>query len=223
MPTALRGHGFLRHAHAKPWAWHPRSMTLMQVPAAKLVRLLGADQPADVRRATTVVLAELGLRDNEVSAAVRDALDDPESAVRLQAIHAVGKLRIDAALPHLLDRIRGGGPEAEQAAEAAVRLGAKGSKALQGLMPKVAPGLRRYIAAALASGGTGADAAALAMLREKDPNVVESAVRSLVGKIPTLTKAQHRALTDELLALAGGHAGDRRTRVALPPTTEAAI
>ena len=25
MPTALRGHVFdARHAHAKPWAWHPR-------------------------------------------------------------------------------------------------------------------------------------------------------------------------------------------------------
>src|SRR5215207_10080395 len=151
----------------------------MPVPAASLVRLLNPDQPADVRRSAAVVLAELGLRDTQVSAAVADALDDPEAAVRLQAIQAVGKLKIDAALPQLLDRIRGGGPEAEQSAEAAVRLGAKGTKALQALMPKVAPGLRRYIAAALASGGTGADAAALAMLRDKDPNVVESAVRSL--------------------------------------------
>jgi hypothetical protein len=84
-------------------------------------------------------------------------------------------------------------------------------------MPKVAPGLRRYIAAALASGGTGADAAALAMLRGKDPNVVESAVRSLVGKIPTLTKAQHRALTEELLHLAGNK------KAPLPTSTEAAV
>src|SRR5207249_8335453 len=115
----------------------------MPVAAASLVRLLRPDQTADVRRAAAVVLGELGLRDTPVSAAVIDALDDPESAVRLQAIQAVGKLKIDAALPQLLDRIRGGGPEAEQAAEAVVRLGAKGSKALQQLMPKVAPGLRR--------------------------------------------------------------------------------
>ena len=151
----------------------------MQLPAAKFVRLLHPDQPADVRRAAILVLAELGVRESDVAAAIRESLDDPDPAVRLQAIHAVGKLKIDAALPQLLERIRGGGTEAEQSAEAAVRLGAKGSKGLQELMPRVAPGLRRYIAAALASGGTGVDAAALTMLRDKDANVVESAVRSL--------------------------------------------
>ncbi|HEY1377928.1 MAG TPA: HEAT repeat domain-containing protein [Gemmataceae bacterium] len=189
----------------------------MPVATANLVRLLKTDQPADVRRAAAVVIAELDLRDAAVATAIREALDDPDPAVRLQAIQAVGRLKIDAALPQLIDRIRGGGPEAEQAAEAAVRLGSKGTKALQGLMPKVAPGLRRYIAAALASGGTGADAAALAMLRDKDPNVVESAVRSLVGKIPTLTPAQHRALTGELLTLAGNK------KAPLPASTEAAV
>src|SRR5947209_17057903 len=189
----------------------------MPVPAAKLVALLDSDRPADVRRAAVVVIAELDLRDNPVATALRKALDDPDPPVRLQAIQAVGKLRIDAALPQLLDRIRGGGPEAEQSAEAAVRLGAEGTRALQELIAKVAPGLRRHIAAALASGGTGADAAALAMLRDKDSNVVESAVRSLVGKIPTLTKAQHRALTDELLSLAGNK------KAPLPTTTETAV
>jgi HEAT repeat protein len=189
----------------------------MAIAASKLVNLLGPDQPADVRRAAVVVVAELGLRENDVAAAVREALDDPDGGVRLQAIQAVGKLKLDAALPQLLDRIRGGGAEAEQSAEAAVKLGAKGTKGLQALMPKVAPGLRRYIAAALASGGTGADAAALAMLRDKDPNVVESAVRSLVGKIPSLTKAQHRALTDELLSLAGNK------KSPLPASTQAAV
>jgi HEAT repeat protein len=192
-------------------------MTPMPVPAAKLVRLLRPDQPADVRRAAILVLAELGLREADAAAAIREALDDSDPTVRLQAIQAVGKLRVDAALPQLLERIRGGGPEAEQSAESAVRLGAKGSKGLQELMPKVAPGLRRYIAAALASGGTGSDAAALAMLRDKDANVVESAVRSLVGKIPTLTKAQHRALTDELLTLAGNK------KAPLAPSTETAV
>jgi hypothetical protein len=55
------------------------------------------------------------------------------------------------------------------------------------------------------------------MLRDKDPNVVESAVRSLVGKIPTLTAAQHRALTAELLDLSGNK------KAPLPPATEAAV
>lgn len=189
----------------------------MPVATSNLVRLLKTDQPADVRRSAVVVLTELDLREPAVATAVREALDDPDGGVRLQAIHAVGKLKIDAGLPQLLDRIYGGGPEAEQSAEAAVRLGAKGVKGLQQLMPKVAPGLRRYIAAALASGGTGADAAALAMLRDKDPNVVDSAVRSLVGKIPTLTAAQTKALTGELLDLAGNK------KSPLPPQTEAAV
>src|SRR6516164_354945 len=115
--------------------------------AANLVRLLRPDQPAEVRRSAILVLAELGIRETEIASAIRETLDDPDPAVRLQAIQAVGKLKVDAALPQLLDRIRGGGPEAEQSAEAAVRRGAKGAKALQELMPKVAPGLRRYIAA----------------------------------------------------------------------------
>jgi HEAT repeat protein len=189
----------------------------MPVSASKLVDLLQPEHPADVRRAAAVVLAELDLRESAVASGILEALDDPDSAVRLQAIQAVGKLKLDAALPRLLERIYGGGPEAEQSAESAVHLGAKGVKGLQALMPKVSPGLRRYIAAALASGGTGSDAAALAMLRDKDPNVVESAVRSLVGKIPALTKSQHRALTDELLKLAGNK------KAPLPITTEAAV
>src|SRR4051812_36378962 len=104
----------------------PHNMTAMAIAAAKLVRLLRPDQPADVRRAAVVVVAELGLRETDVAAAIREALDDPDPGMRLQVIQAVGKLKIDAALPQLLDRIRGGGPEAEQSAEAAVRLGAKG-------------------------------------------------------------------------------------------------
>src|SRR5947209_5435649 len=189
----------------------------MPIPASKLVDLLRAEHPADVRRAAAVVIGELDLRESSVEKGILEALDDPDPAVRLQAIQAAGKLKLDTALPRLLDRIYGGGPEAEQSAESAVRLGGKGVKGLQALMPKVAPGLRRYIAAALATGGTGSDAAALAMLRDKDSNVVESAVKSLVGKIPTLTPAQHRALTDELLSLAGNK------KAPLPPSTEAAV
>src|SRR5205823_10657532 len=97
-----------------------------------------------------------------------------------QVIRAVGKLKIEAALPHLLARIKEGGHEADEAAHAAARIGPKGTRALQELMPRVAPGLRRYIAAALAGGGTAsATAAAAAVLLDRDPGVVEAAVRSL--------------------------------------------
>ena len=121
----------------------------------------------------------------------------------VQVIRTVGKLRVEPALPRLTARIKEGGPEADEAAHAAAHLGAKGTRALQELMPKVAPGLRRYIAAALAGGGTAsATAATAAVLLDKDPGVVEAAVRSLAEQIPTLAAAQRQAWTDQLLELA---------------------
>ena len=134
----------------------------------------------------------------------------------------MGKLRIEPALPQLLARIKEGGEEADAAAQAAAHLGAKGTRALQELMPKVAPGLRRYIAAALAGGGTAsATAAAAAVLLDKDPGVVEAAVRSLAEQIPTLAAPQRQAWTDQLLELAGDRKGGETPP--LPTTTRAAV
>jgi HEAT repeat protein len=174
----------------------------MQVTTNKLLRLLDRDKPAEVRCAAALVLAEVGVRDTQLANSLCECLQDEEAEVRLQAIKAVGKLRIDKALSYLLERIKGGGEEADLAAQAAARLGSKGTRALQELMPKVAPGLRRYIAAALAVGGTAsAETAAVAVLLDGDPGVVEAAVRSLVGQIPTLESSQRRAWTDQLLQL----------------------
>lgn len=176
----------------------------MQVPMNKLLRLLRADHPADVRRAAALVLGELGVRDAETAEALCEGLEDSEPPVRLEVIRAVGKLRVEQALPRLLERIREGGEEADAAAHAAAHLGVKGTRALQELMPKVAPGLRRYIAGALAGGGTAsATAATAAVLLDKDPGVVEAAVRSLAEQIPTLAAPQRQAWTDQLLELAG--------------------
>ena len=181
---------------------------MTQVPIHKLLRLLHAEHPPGVRAATAQVLGELGVRDADVAKVLGDALEDAESSVRLAAIRTVGKLRIEPALPRLLARIKEGGEEADAAAHAAAHLGAKGTRALQELMPKVAPGLRRYIAAALAGGGTAsATAAAAAVLLDKDPSVVEAAVRSLAEQIPALAAPQRQAWTDHLLELAG----DRKT------------
>jgi hypothetical protein len=175
----------------------------MQVPTTKILRLLNADQPPEVRGAAALVLAELGARDAEVSRALCEHLGDADAALRLQVIRAVGKLRVEPALPQLLERIKEGGAEAEQAALAAARLGARGTRGLQELMPKVAPGLRRYIAAALAgSGAGGADDTGLRVLLDSDPGVIEAAVRSLMGQIPTLPPAKVEALTEQLLHLA---------------------
>jgi HEAT repeat protein len=190
----------------------------MAVSTESLVRLLRPDHPAELRCATALVLAEVAGRDGGVGEALAACLDDGDAAVRRQAIRAVGKLRVESALPALVERIRGGGDEAELAAQAAAHLGARGTRALQELMPKVAPGLRRYIAAALAGGGTAsASAAAVAVLLDSDPQVVGAAATSLIGQIPSLTPAQRRAWADHLLAVAN----DRKTPH--PPATAAAV
>src|SRR5262245_14441303 len=113
------------------------SMVPMQVATTKIIRLMQPGQPAEVRCAAAVVLGELGARDAELTKAICERLTDDEPALRLAAIRAVGKLRIDAALPQLLERIKTGGEEAEEAAQSAAKLGAKGTRGLQDLMPRV--------------------------------------------------------------------------------------
>lgn len=170
--------------------------------AKKILRLLHPDQPLDVRCAAVLVLGEIGGKDTELTRALCDALKDGEARLRMQVIQAVSKLRIEPALPQLLERIKEGGEEAEQAAQAAAKLGAKGTRTLQELMPKVAPGLRRYIAAALAAAGTASsETAAVAVLLDRDPGVVESAGRSLLAQVPVLTLAHRKALADQLMGL----------------------
>jgi len=79
------------------------------------------------------VLGEIGpTRDAAVAATLCDALGDPESAFRLRAIEAVGKLRVVQALPQLLERIKSGGEEAEASAQAAAPAGREGDARLAG-------------------------------------------------------------------------------------------
>jgi HEAT repeat protein len=77
----------------------------------KLLRLLRPEHPPEVRAAAALVLGELGTRDAELTEALCGALDDAEQGVRLMALAAVGKLRLEPALPRLLTRIKEGGPE----------------------------------------------------------------------------------------------------------------
>ena len=85
-------------------------------------------------------------------------------------------------------------------------------------MPKVAPGLRRYIAAALAgSDAGGADDTGLRVLLDSDPGVIEAAVRSLMAQLPTLPPPKVEALTHHLLHLAQ----DRKTP--LSPHSQVAV
>src|SRR5262249_12242751 len=148
--------------------------------STKLLGLLNAHHAPEVRRAAALVLGELGAKDATVAKTLCELLHDDHPELRLEVIKAIGKLKVEPARPQLATRVEKGGEEAELAAHAAARLGAKGTAALQNLMHHVAPGVRRYIAAALASGGTAsAENATLAVLVDKDSAVVEAAVRSL--------------------------------------------
>jgi hypothetical protein len=187
----------------------------MPTPTQKLVRLLQADQPPDVRCAAALVLGELGGRDAEVNRALLDNIDDQSAALRVRVIQAVGKLRVEAALPSLMERIKHGGEEAEQSAQAASRLGVKGVRALQEMLHKVVPGVRRYIAAALAGAGSGAPD--VSVLLDKDQGIVEAATQSLLQQVPTLDDSDRRDLAEQVLQLIG------KKKTVLPPVNEAAL
>lgn len=191
-------------------------IALMDIPAKKLLKLLSDGVSAEVRAAATLVVGELGLRDGDVSAAVADLLTDSAAEVRANAIKAAGQLRIDKALPTLLERIGHGGPEAAAAAEAAAMIGAKGVKGLQDLMHKVVPGVRKYIAAALTA-AVSHDAAGLAVLTDADPQVAASASAAIIAKIPTLSPDRKKELAEELTALV------KNKKKPIPATSEVPV
>lgn len=169
---------------------------------ARLLKLLEADGPEDVRRASVLVLGEIGAQDKEVGPALFEHLDDADAIVRAEVIRALGKLQYVKAVPRLLERIEHGGEESELAAQAVGHMGSKGAHALQDLMTHVPPGLRRRIAGALGSGGTtSAESAAVDSLLDSDSGVVEAATRSLISKVPALSPVHKKALAEHLLAL----------------------
>jgi hypothetical protein len=191
----------------------------MQIPVEKIIRLTEDGHPSDVRAAAVTVLGELGGRDAAVNATILEALEADDPAVRVRAVRAAGQLRIDKALPVLIERINHGGVEGELAAESAAKLGAKGAAALQDVIHRVVPGVRKYIAAALAGADADGskDASGIAMLQEKDPAVVEAAVNTLAGRIPTLDAKRKRGLADELFELA------KSKKIKLTPQAEAGV
>jgi HEAT repeat protein len=164
----------------------------MTIPPKKLARLLDSSQPAEVRQSAALVIAELGAKDADVVKALLECIADEDESVRVRAIVAAGKLGVSQALKPLLARVETGGPGASEAAEAAAQLGSKGVHGLQELMHHVAPGLRRYIGAALAGAGVeGADSSALDVLH----------VKTLLAQVPSYTPKQHKALAGQLIAL----------------------
>jgi hypothetical protein len=174
----------------------------MDIPAKKLIKLLSSDG-ATIRSAALVVAGEIGIKDGELSSIVLKLLDDPSAQVRLEAVRAAGKLRIEKALPTLLDRIGHGGSEGAAAAKSAAMLGAKGVTALQELLHKVVPGVRKYIAIALAETGVdGSGAAAIDVFRESDAAVTDAAAQAIAARIPDMSAAKKKSLASELVKLA---------------------
>jgi hypothetical protein len=185
----------------------------------KMLELLGPEVTPELRGSAALVLGEVSVRDGKLEQAICPLLDDPDPGVRLRAMKSIGKLRIDKALPRLLERVSAGGEEAEAAAHAAAQLGARGVRALQELMPQTAPGLRRRIASALADTDTaGAETAALDALLDNDAGVVDASARSLISKIPSFSKQHRKALVERVLELLG----TRKPHV-LPSASEAAL
>jgi HEAT repeat protein len=187
---------------------------MLDATSKKLLRLLRSDVAPEVRRAAALVLGEVGARDDELADALCALLADPDAPLRAQVMTAIGKLRVEQALPALLTRASQGGEEGEVAALAAARLGPKGTRALHDMMGKVAPGLRRRFASALAAAGTpSAETVAVDTLLDKDPGVVDAALRSLIAEVPTLTDAHRKGLADHLLELL---AGAKKNPLSLP-------
>lgn len=171
----------------------------MEIPAKKFVRLLSLDSSTELRAATALVVAELGIHDAEIAAALQERLTDKNGEVRQQAIRAVGMLKIEKALPTLLEKIAHGGNEASMAAEACAKLGAKGIKGLQELLHKVVPGVRKYITAALTS--CGSESVAVSVLLDKDPQIAASAATAIISRIPDLSPADKTALATEMVTI----------------------
>src|SRR5260370_881765 len=128
------------------------------------------------------------------------------------------RTRVESALPPLVAGVSRGGEGSERGAQAAAGLGARGPRAVQARTPRVAPGLRRRIAGALAAAGTAsAETAAVDALQDTDPGVVDAATRSLIGNVPSLSPSHRKALADHLLQLLG----NKKTH--LPLASEAAV
>jgi HEAT repeat protein len=175
----------------------------MTITVSRLVDLLKPHRTPEVRSAALTVVGELGLRDASVASAVLACLDDENPEVRLHAIEAVGRLRLEKGLPDLAERLKHGGQEAEAAAEAVAQLGAKGIALLHEMLGKIVPGVRKYIASALARSAIRQRTGDLSILIDKDPHVAESAGAAIASMIPKLSPKEREFLVVSLLQLAG--------------------
>jgi HEAT repeat protein len=82
----------------------------------KVLTLLGPDSSSEVRAAAALVIGQVASRDAYLDQALCNLLEDADGIVRQRAIMAIGKLRVEKALPRLLKRVSLGGEEGEAAA-----------------------------------------------------------------------------------------------------------
>jgi HEAT repeat protein len=186
----------------------------------KLIDLIADGEPAGLRRAAALVAGAVGSpRDKPLVKALLGALDVEDPELRIAALESLGRLRADEALPRVVELVRLGGTEAEAAARAAGRMGARGAKALSGVMAEAHPFLRRRVAAALAGGGNEAAlVAASEALRDEDPGVVDAAARSLAGQVQNFGAPQRKALAEHLREMLHS-----KSKVTLSAASEAAM
>lgn len=161
----------------------------------KLVDLIASAESADLRQAAIRVAGGIAPGPHKgLTKALLDALADPSTELRTTAIEAVGKLRIEEALPALENLVRQGGIEVEPAVHAASQLGARGTKLVSKLMDQVPPAVRSRIAGVLARSGSSAVVVTAHVLLDADPKVAEAAARSLALEVPNFTSAQKHSL-----------------------------
>jgi HEAT repeat protein len=168
----------------------------------RLAEIISESPRPELRRAAIVVAGEVADgREPSLVKALVAAADAAEAEVSLPALNAIGKLRAESALPKLITLVEAGGPAVEAAARAAGGMGARGARAMEKIMARAHPVLRRRIASALAHSGTESAAVATAhALLDEDSGVVEAAAKSLAGEVPTLSDGQRRALANYLIS-----------------------
>jgi HEAT repeat protein len=193
----------------------------------KLIALITEAEKLPVRRAAVTLVGALKpAKDQSLNKALVAVLEDEDPELRRLAVETLGELRVDEALPRLVKLVEVGGADVDPAVQALGHLGARGTKALSQVMSRVAPGLRRRIAAGLALAGTESAVLATAQtLLDEDPGVVEASARSLSLEVPQLSAGQKRALAEHLLEhlTSRGRKSPEKNAAALSPTSEAAV
>ena len=161
----------------------------------KIIDLLLEDESSLVRSSAAVIMGAMESPDTASGKALMQAMKDSESEVRLQAIIGLGKIRYEGALDALLEKFPQGGREGEEAANSIAKMGAKGVKTLLAELPKVSPGLRRYIGAAVAKAcHASADQAAIELLTDSDPGMVEGTASAIAASMETRSASQVKSI-----------------------------